>query len=318
MTHNTQSMPDANTDCHLATHADLTEPMPPPTYYHVDVFANGPLSGNGLTVFLNTEGWSRDLMQRLAQEMKQFESIFLSEITSTGAKARVFTVDEELGFAGHPVLGAAAVLHQAITPTADERCWQLHLPVGLVPVVTRKVGEHIVAEMDQGQPVLGPTLTGTALAPVLQRMGLRSEDRVPELVPQVISTGLPYLILPVRPSALARTTITGTDLEAHLAALGAKFVLVLDVAARELRTWDNLGRVEDIATGSAASPVAAYLQINGLAAIDEKIEITQGRFVGRPSKINVRADQAGALHVSGEVWPVAQGMLDAAVLSASV
>ena len=288
--------------------------MQPLTYHHVDVFANGPLSGNGLTVFLNTEDWPGTLMQRLTQEMKQFESIFLSEISAGGARAHVFTVDEELGFAGHPVLGAAAVLHQVVTPDADESPWVLRLPVGPVPVVTRQVGDHIVAEMNQGQPVFGANVTGTALAPILERMGLQPDDLVAGLVPRVISTGLPYLILPVGPAALAHTAISGSDLETHLAVVGAKFVLVLDVTARELRTWDNLGRVEDVATGSAAGPVAAYLRANDFAATDERIEIAQGRFVNRPSKISVRADHHGTLYVSGAVWPVAQGTLDPGVL----
>ncbi|HMI86044.1 MAG TPA: PhzF family phenazine biosynthesis protein [Polyangiaceae bacterium] len=95
--------------------------MPLATLFHVDVFATGPLTGNGLTVFLDTEQWSSSLMQRLTQEMRQFESIFLSEITPTGATARVFTVEEELPFAGHPVLGAAAVLHRSRAAPAESR-----------------------------------------------------------------------------------------------------------------------------------------------------------------------------------------------------
>jgi hypothetical protein len=64
------------------------------TLFHVDVFATGPLTGNGLAVFLGTDGWPAPAMQRLTQEMKQFESIFLSEATPAGeARARVLTVD---------------------------------------------------------------------------------------------------------------------------------------------------------------------------------------------------------------------------------
>ena len=79
-------------------------------YFHVDVFATRPITGNGLTVFMDTATWSAPSMLRVAQEMRQFESIFLSEVSPTGARARVFTVEEELPFAGHPLLGAAAVL----------------------------------------------------------------------------------------------------------------------------------------------------------------------------------------------------------------
>ena len=46
-------------------------------YRHVDVFSETPLSGNGLTVFTNCEGLSTEAMQKITQEMRQFESIFL-------------------------------------------------------------------------------------------------------------------------------------------------------------------------------------------------------------------------------------------------
>lgn len=277
---------------------------------HVDVFACGPLSGNGLSVFLPADGWPAAAMQRLTQEMKQFESVFLSEISSTGARARIFTVEEELSFAGHPVLGAAALLHRTQTPEASESAWVLRLPGGDVPVTTRKLGGHHRAEMDQGVPVFGRTLGAGELAPILARLGLQASDLAEGPAAQVVSTGLPYLIVPLRAEALARAAISGDDLETLLAAVGAKFVLVLDVEGRELRTWDNLGRVEDVATGSAAGPVAAFLMDHGLADPALPVVIAQGRFAGRPSRIDVRRDAAGNMHVSGEVWPVANGWLD--------
>ena len=288
--------------------------MTTPNLFHVDVFANGPLSGNGLSVFLRTEGWPASAMQRLTQEMKQFESIFLSEISPLGASARVFTVEEELPFAGHPVLGAAAVLHQTQTPEAAESIWRLRLSIGEVPVSTTKIGSHYRAEMNQGTAALGDIVTGDQLQPVLTRLGLSERDLVPDADPQIISTGLPYLIVPVRADALARAAIEGSDLEAQLATLGAKFVLVLDIEGRELRTWDNLGRVEDVATGSAAGPVAAYLFNHGFADPSLPIELAQGHFAGRPSTLTVRQDNGNTLFVSGEVWPVMQGFLDPNVI----
>src|SRR5512145_274448 len=74
-----------------------------PAVFYVDVFATCPFTGNGLTVFLDTEHWSPSVMQRLTREMRQFESIFLSDVQPGGATARVFTVEEELPFTGHPV-----------------------------------------------------------------------------------------------------------------------------------------------------------------------------------------------------------------------
>lgn len=284
--------------------------MTMPSFFHVDVFATRPLTGNGLTVFLNTEGWSVPVMQRLTQEMKQFESIFLSEITTTSARARVFTMEEELPFAGHPVLGAATVLHRSQTPEANASSWILKLTSGEVAVCTTKMSGFYLSEMNQGAAIFGAPIAPTELQPVLARLGLQSNDLTAGLSARVISTGLPYLIIPVRPEALGRAAISGTDLEVQLAALGAKFVLVLDVAGLEVRTWDNLGRVEDVATGSAAGPAAAYLFDLGLADPNLPLELAQGRFAHRPSKIRVRRDTVGGLLVRAEVWPVAHGFLD--------
>ena len=249
-------------------------------------------------------------MQQVTQEMKQFESIFLSDISATGATARVFTVEEELPFAGHPVLGAAAVLHRTLHPESRSRTWNLKLPSGQIGVTTAPRGSAVLAEMDQGEVVVGATLTEPQLQPFLKRLGLEATDRVHGLPAQVLSTGLPYLVLPVRAESLSRSAIDGLDLEALLASVGAKFVLVLDAAGREVRTWDNLGRVEDVATGSAAGPAAAYLFAHDLADPSEPLDLAQGRFAGRPSKIKVTRNSLHRLLVSGEVWPVAQGVLE--------
>jgi trans-2,3-dihydro-3-hydroxyanthranilate isomerase len=284
--------------------------MPSPTLFHVDVFATGPLTGNGLTVFLNTERWPAAAMQRLTQEMKQFESIFLSNTSAGGATARIFTVEEELPFAGHPVLGAAAVLHRTQAPVKESCSWVISVPHGELAVRTTTVGAHYVCEMNQGKPVVGPRISGADLAPILSRLGLDDDDVVSGMDAQVISTGLPYLIIPLTPAALAKAKIRGTDFEAQLAALGAKFPLVLAIDGREMRTWDNFGLVEDVATGSAAGPAAAYLVTRGLAEQGIPIELAQGRFAGRASKLTAVQDGDGNILVSGEVWPVSHGTLD--------
>lgn len=280
------------------------------TLFHVDVFATAPLTGNGLTVFLETDGWPQSTLQRLTREMKQFESIFLSDVTADGATARIFTVEEELPFAGHPVLGAAAVLHRTQAADAGFRAWALRLPHGTIAVTTRDLGGHHLCEMNQGAAVSGGSVGANELKPFLARLGLDEADSVAGISAAVVSTGLPYLIVPVRPAALARAAIRGSDLEHLLATIGAKFVLVLDVERPEIRTWDNLGQVEDVATGSAAGPAAAYLFAAGLADPHVPVHVAQGRFAGRPSNLTVARNTEGHLLVSGEVWPVSHGVLD--------
>lgn len=92
--------------------------------------------------------------------------------------------------------------------------------------------------------------------------------------------------------------------------MGAKFVYVFDPDKREGRSWDNAGAVEDVATGSAAGPAAAFLAAHGLVAQDETVLINQGRFLRRPSVIAVTPDGLGDLWVGGPVVPVVHGVID--------
>jgi len=112
-------------------------------------------------------------------------------------------------------------------------------------------------------------------------------------------------------SGLDGARISHPGFEGLLAASGAKFVYVLDPDRPEGRTWDNSGRVEDVATGSAAGPAAGYLLHHGVCPAMEPILVHQGRFTGRPSTIEVRPGPDGRLWVGGPVAPVAAGRFHA-------
>lgn len=292
-------------------------------YRHVDVFTREALSGNGLIVFPEADGLAPETMQRITQEMRQFESIFLvptTEIHRVGA--RVFTMEEELPFAGHPVLGAACVLHERLyyVGDADERAeWTLDLPAGPVQVSTIRREGWYEATMNQGHPQFGATLGAEMVGRILAALNLEEGNLYPGLPLEVVSTGLPYLLVPLT-NGLERAAIVQPGFEALLASFGAKFVYVLHLPTREGRTWDNDGRVEDVATGSAAGPVGAYLVRHGLASATEEIILEQGRFLGRPSQLHVRvegADGAGgdageiaAVYVTGDVRMLARGVFE--------
>jgi trans-2,3-dihydro-3-hydroxyanthranilate isomerase len=280
-------------------------------FFHVDVFARRALVGNGLAVFLDTDGWSDRRMRELTREMHQFESIFLSAIDAHGATARIFTIQEELPFAGHPVLGAAAVLHRTLAPGADSGHWRLRLSLRSVEVTTRRHDNAIFAEMDQGVPVFGPPIATADAAAVLDALNLDPADLVADLPLQRVSTGLPYLIVPVTPEAMARAAVRGRDLEKLLAVHDARFAYLLDPTTPEGRTWDNLGEAEDVATGSAAGPVAAYLHRYGRFPGARTITLQQGRYAGRPSELGMRL-VGERTFVSGEIWPVISGVLELA------
>jgi trans-2,3-dihydro-3-hydroxyanthranilate isomerase len=272
-------------------------------YFQVDVFAPRPFSGNGLAVFPDAEHLSAGQMLCLTQELRQFESIFLLPAGAGRFGARIFTVDEELPFAGHPVLGAGAVLHALSGGDADAH-WTVALSSGrLLEVHSRRAGDRFTVEMDQGAAAFGPPLEASE---VLAALGLGKEDLAPGLPLQVVSTGLPYLLIPLR-RGLEQARIRHDAFEGLLAHHGAKFVYLLDVGASEGRTWDNRGALEDVATGSAAGPAAAYLVLHGRASTGEWQLLHQGRFAGRPSEIGVRVEGPGRVTVRGSAFVVGEG-----------
>lgn len=279
-------------------------------YRHVDVFATAAYRGNGLiVVFCDTLDRPAEQLRRITEEMRQFETIFVVVGPDAGrVEARVFTVEEELPFAGHPVLGAAAAVHERTAPGRARVEWQFAFPDRQLRVVSRSDSAYFTADMDQGRALMSSPLPDSIRHEVGPLLGIEPHD-LRDLPLQVVSTGLPYLIVPVTPLGLAHARVA-RGLEAWLSRLGAKFVYLLDTDAREGRTWDNAGAVEDIATGSAAGPAAAYLLQHRLTSDDGPIRLSQGRFLGRPSTITVTRDRQHHLWVGGPVRPVASGTLE--------
>ncbi|MCP4116079.1 MAG: PhzF family phenazine biosynthesis protein [Desulfobacteraceae bacterium] len=273
----------------------------------VDVFAESKLTGNGLTIFWDYPHLSTEEMQVLTQEMRQFESIFVRKTPEANSvKAKIFTMEEELDFAGHPLIGLAAHLHEEYG-SRERHEWNIELRSGNVRLISHAKGDYYSASMELGAPEFISILKPSESLGVLSALNL-DEENAADMPPEVISTGLPYLIVPVI-SGIEQARIKTRDFESLLNRYGAKFVYVLNVNTFEGRTWDNEGKVEDIATGSAAGPAAAFLFKAGLVSPDTPFRISQGRMVGRPSKIDVylkaNKNETNNIIVSGDVHKVA-------------
>src|SRR4249920_2080108 len=126
-------------------------------FVQVDVFTSVPLEGNQLAVFADGRSLSDAEMQALAREMNLSETTFIfpcdpASERERGVRVRIFTVDEELPFAGHPTLGTAFALRNG--NAASEVV--LELNVGKVPVrFEQSPGQPIFGEMKQVDPVFG-------------------------------------------------------------------------------------------------------------------------------------------------------------------
>src|SRR5947209_4997929 len=205
-------------------------------FRHVDVFAEMPFTGNGLIVaFADMRGVPSEALVTLTAEMRQFELIVIEPEPNTGrVSARVFTAQEELPFAGHPVIGAAAAAHERhITETTKD--WLFVIDGREIPVRSERTEHYYRAEMNQGVPVVGPPLDVADRAPFARAVDLRAED-LRGLPVRVVSTGLPYLILPVARAALERARIVVEDFEERLASVGAEFGDIFDPDRRDGRT----------------------------------------------------------------------------------
>ena len=279
--------------------------MPGRTYEFVqlDVFTRTPLTGNPLAIFTDARGLSDQQMQALAREMNLSETTFVlprepQVEAQEGKRVRIFTVEEELPFAGHPTLGTALYLHSTAASGADEIV--LDLNVGKIGVRfstdsnhrSNRVAGDVFGEMRQRDPEFGPTLPPDKVASVLG-----SEEIAAEWPSQIVSTGLPFAIVPIRDSkTLANLKPDLVKAGALLGGTGARFCYFISPERQgrlEVRARMFFYGGEDPATGSAAGCAASWMVQHGIANSDEQVLIRQGVEVRRPSEMYVRATRNG-------------------------
>jgi trans-2,3-dihydro-3-hydroxyanthranilate isomerase len=272
----------------------------------LDVFAERPLAGNGLAVVLGADDLDGETMLSFARETRLSETTFVQVATADGAdyRNRIFTVESEIPFAGHPSLGTAV----AVAKAAGEREVSLvqETGAGLQPIEVRIEDGRAHASMLQGPASFGAELDGAA---AMAAVDLDPGDGHPELPPQLVSTGLPTVIVPVAErGALARASPSFAAIEELLGPSDTpNFYLVWwgpDAARARARMFSKavLGG-EDPATGSAAGPLCAYLSERAGAG---EVEIAQGEEIGRPSVLET-AMEGERIRVGGSVIPVIEG-----------
>ena len=274
-----------------------------------DVFSECPLGGNSLTVVVHDKPLAADLMQSLTREFRQFETAFVRR-DGDGYDVRIFDLNTELAFAGHPLLGAAAVMHRADAPEEPTRRVRFTLPGGPVTMTTRRGDGATLAELDAGPLQLWVPCPIEVSERAAAAFSLERAHLHPELPCTVASTGLRYLLVPLI-AGLEGAAVAHPALSELLDDVGAEFAYLLDVQAREGRHWENDGSLEDIATGSAAGVAGAFLVHHGLDEPDAPIILRQGRFVGRPSALHVTvqgpATAPATITIAGPVTLIARG-----------
>ncbi len=261
-----------------------------------DVFSSRPLEGNSLAVFLDGRGLTDAEMQSIAKEMNLSETTFIlprdpAIERERGVCVRIFTVQEELPFAGHPTLGTAF----ALRGETGKKEVVLELNVGRVPVTFEDhAGAPAFGEMTQINPTFGMQHDREAVA---RATGLRLQDFDDSLPIETISTGLPYTLTPLKSLAVMRDLQIDLNRGSeYLAQNGGRFFYFVtrETVASEARLHARMlfYNGEDPATGSAAGCAAAWMVAHGVAQPDERVLIEQGVEMKRPSRIFVRASRA--------------------------
>ena len=258
-----------------------------------DVFSSKPLEGNSLAVFSDARGLTDSEMQAIAKEMNLSETTFIlprdpAIEREDGIRVRIFTTEEELPFAGHPTLGTAF----ALRGDSGRSQIVLALNVGKVPVrFEEKAGQPAFGEMTQVDPVFG---TQHDRETVARATGLRVEDFDSALPIETVSTGVPFIITPLRSLAVIKDLRLDVEQSTeYLDKTGGKFFYfvsreTLDPAST-LHARMLFYNGEDPATGSAAGCTAAWMVAHRVAEADRQVLIEQGIEIGRPSRIFVRA-----------------------------
>lgn len=289
-------------------------------FYIVDVFAEQRFTGNQLAVFTETAALTTEQMQQIAREMNYSETTFIQSATprNGGYDVRIFTPGQELPFAGHPTLGTAFIVQQAILQQPVEQI-VLHLQVGPISVqVLYQQQTPDVLWMRQNPPVFGEVLEAAAIAPVIGLAADEIDDRFPV---QEVSTGVPFIIVPLKSlAALQQARVNRDHLFPLIETLQAKMIFLFCPEVRDpahqfsARMFgDAVGITEDPATGSANGCFAGYLaQYHYLGEGPVVAQVEQGYEIGRPSLLLLEAEHTPdqiQVRVGGRVVMVAQGEL---------
>lgn len=284
-------------------------------FVQLDVFTNQPLEGNQLAVFSDARGLSDSEMQKLARETNLSETTFIfprdaAVEQSEGHRVRIFTVNEELPFAGHPTLGTAWHLHQQ--SPADEIV--LDLKIGKVPVRFEMRNNELFGEMRQVDPKFGPMHDHARVAEVL---GVPTSELDDSLPIETVFTGMFFTIVPFRSlSTLQNLSVSWHQMASYLQPIGANsffYFVCRETLAKgaTLHARMLFYNGEDPATGSAAGCCSAWAVHNGVLASNEQGLIEQGIETRRPSYLYIRADKDGDkvtnVRVGGNVVKIVDG-----------
>lgn len=248
---------------------------------------------------------SEKFMQQVAAEFRYSETAFVLRNSETEFTVRYFTPAAEVDLCGHATIATFGTLYK-LGIIADGTMCINHTLAGDLQV---RVGEKVMMQMAE------PQVIDTAVdVELLHRiMGVKSLHSI--LPVQVVSTGLPDIIMPVEGidelNALSPDMDALAQLSDQLNVTGVHaFALSEDGYTAHVRNFGPLyGVPEESATGTANAALTHYLHHNGLMQAPAECRFLQGEAMQRPSVVATTLLEDGTIWVGGDSAIVAIGEL---------
>ena len=260
-------------------------------FYIVDAFTDQVFGGNPAGVVILDKGASfpqDEVMRKTAAELRYSETAFVRQISEKEFNIRYFTPATEVDLCGHATIGSfVALLSEGLVNSGlsyinDTLAGRLYISID---------DEYIM--MDMGEPSsLGKIDKQESLEELYSVMGLNfKEASITTHIPELISTGLPDIMLPVQSRddlakinpdfpALSKLSERYNVVGVHAFVLGDK-----DITAY-CRNFAPLYEInEECATGTSNGSLTYYLYKNGMIKEGQTNTFLQGEAMGRPSRI---------------------------------
>lgn len=274
--------------------------------YQVDAFTDIPFGGNPAGVVPDATGLTDHQMQCIAREMNLSETAFVIKTQGETAdfQVRFFTPAQEVALCGHATIGAFFVLAKKgyIEGTHGVKIVNQKTGAGILPVEIYFEKEEVAyIYMTQSNPEYKQTLKN--LEELAKVMGIPIEDiglNKLDILPQIISTGLSDIIMPVKSlRALKKIQPDWNGLAAFSNHMGVIGVHAFSLETEEIGSTlscrnfaPGAGINEEAATGTSNGALGAYLIKNSIFDLNkERVLICeQGYYMDRPSKIQVKLE----------------------------
>lgn len=259
-------------------------------FMQVDAFTTTALGGNPCAIVFDADDLDTATMQAIAQEMNLSETAFVLRSAIADVRARYFTPEAEIPLAGHPTIATIYALVETgrLPMRGASMTISLELRDGPIAVeVQAQNGKPANIIMTQRKPQFLNTLDPATVLPV---WGLAPEDALPGVPIQVVSTGTPQLMIPVRDHAVLRRIVMHEAAYRQLSRAASFFSAHLFCLGGVTTEGDTFARhvapFEDPFTGSATGGMGAYLWHYGL--LDKPTFVAQqGHWMGRPGQATV-------------------------------